>query len=74
MSLRNLLNTESGYNDGVVAPIFHFATQVLETRDENSGVEALADMVAAAAYAILVGVVIGAATALAAKKALGQGS
>lgn len=31
-------------------------------------------MVAAAAYTILVGVVIGAVTALAAKKALGQGS
>ncbi|AIF41092.1 hypothetical protein HX89_09185 [Dermacoccus nishinomiyaensis] len=54
-------------------PIFLFATQLLETRDDNSGVEALADMVAAA-YAILVGVVIGAATAFAAKQALGQGS
>lgn len=31
-------------------------------------------MVAAAAYAILVGVVLGAATAFAAKQALGQGS
>lgn len=58
--VRNLLNIESGYNDGVVAPIFVFALTLAGTKSHASTPsEALAEAVPASLKAIAVGVVVG---------------
>lgn len=68
--LRNLLNVEAGYNDGIVSPLFIFALVLAEARSEaDTPLEALGAAVPQAVKAILIGVAVGAALALAANAA-----
>jgi len=68
--VRNLLNVEAGYNDGIVSPLFIFALVLAEkTSRADTPLEALGAAVPEAAIAILVGLAVGAALALAANAA-----
>lgn len=63
--VRHILNVESGYNDGVVAPIFVFALTLAGNHEKaKTPLEALQTAVPAAVLALVVGVVIGVAAAL----------
>ena len=58
--LRDLLNVESGLNDGLVAPIFLFCLAAAKAQDSSHiAVTALADAVPAVLVAIAVGTVVG---------------
>lgn len=62
--LRHLLNIESGYNDGIIAPIFIFAlTLAGDHKHAASPAEALEMAVPSALWAALAGSVIGLITA-----------
>ncbi|QFU92476.1 sodium:proton antiporter [Amycolatopsis sp. YIM 10] len=64
--VRTVLNVESGYNDGVVAPIFLFALILAGSRSQaKTPLDALKEAVPAALLAILAGLVVGAVTAVA---------
>ncbi|AUI59720.1 sodium:proton antiporter [Amycolatopsis sp. BJA-103] len=64
--VRHLLNVESGYNDGVVAPVFIFALTLAGSRNQaNTPGEALQTAIPAALLAVLAGSVIGAVAAVA---------
>jgi NhaP-type Na+/H+ or K+/H+ antiporter len=63
--VRDVLNVEAGYNDGIVSPVFIFALAVAGDRsDASTPMEALGSAVPHAIKAILVGVAVGAALAL----------
>ncbi|OBK74514.1 sodium:proton antiporter [Mycobacterium sp. 1274761.0] len=63
--VRNVLNVEAGYNDGVVSPVFIFALTLAGDRTHASTpVEALGSAMPQAIKAIVVGVAVGAALAL----------
>ena len=63
--VRNLLNVEAGYNDGIVSPIFIFALAVAGDRSHaDSPIAALGSAVPQAVKAIVVGAVVGSALAL----------
>lgn len=68
--VRNLLNVEAGYNDGVVSPLFIFAL-VLADQDTRADtpLQALEAAVPQAAKAIIIGLLVGTALALAANGA-----
>ncbi|WP_193046374.1 cation:proton antiporter domain-containing protein [Mycolicibacterium baixiangningiae] len=68
--VRNVLNVEAGYNDGIVSPVFIFAL-VLADQDTRADtpLQALGAAVPQAAKAIVVGLVIGALLAVAANAA-----
>ncbi|MDQ6896909.1 MAG: cation:proton antiporter [Actinomycetota bacterium] len=58
--LRHLLNVESGYNDGAVAPIFLFCLAAAPTREgESPDLGALLSAVPALVGAVVVGVAVG---------------
>jgi NhaP-type Na+/H+ or K+/H+ antiporter len=58
--LRDLLNVESGLNDGLIAPIFLFCLAAAKAQDSSHiAVTALADAVPAVLVAIAVGTVVG---------------
>ncbi|NNG38427.1 sodium:proton exchanger [Flexivirga sp. ID2601S] len=58
--LRGILNLESGYNDGIVAPIFAFGMAWIATGgSEESAGAALGDAIPASVKAVLGGIVIG---------------
>ncbi|GAA0318405.1 cation:proton antiporter [Streptomyces polychromogenes] len=58
--VRNVLNVESGYNDGVVSPLFLFALILAgSTSQAHTPVQALATAVPFAVKALVVGVVLG---------------
>lgn len=60
LRVRHILNVESGYNDGIVAPLFIFALTLAGDHSHADGpVEALETAVPSAVYAILAGGVIG---------------
>jgi NhaP-type Na+/H+ or K+/H+ antiporter len=62
--VRNVLNVESGYNDGVVSPILIFALALAaQSTHANTPMEALSTAVPSALKAILVGSVVGVALA-----------
>ncbi|MFI9379938.1 cation:proton antiporter [Kutzneria sp. NPDC052558] len=62
--VRSVLNIESGYNDGIVSPVFVFAMLVAESGSSASApLDALGTAVSQAAKAIAVGVVLGGAVA-----------
>ncbi|CRZ18899.1 cation:proton antiporter domain-containing protein [Mycolicibacterium neworleansense] len=68
--VRGLLNVEAGYNDGIVSPIFIFALVLAADRTHaETPIDALASAVPHALKAIVVGVVVGAALAVAANHA-----
>ncbi|MEU2234079.1 cation:proton antiporter [Streptomyces vietnamensis] len=59
--VRGVLNVESGYNDGIVSPIFTFALILVGTSTvSNTSTEALATTVPAAVKAIVAGFLLGA--------------
>lgn len=58
--VRTVLNVESGYNDGIVSPLFLFATILAGVSSQNTPAQALATAVPAAVTAIVVGGVVGA--------------
>lgn len=72
--VRNLLNVEAGYNDGIVSPLFIFAL-VLADQDARADtpLQALGAAVPQAAKAIVVGLLVGAVLALAANAAQRRG-
>jgi NhaP-type Na+/H+ or K+/H+ antiporter len=58
--LRDLLNVESGLNDGLIAPIYLFCLAAAKAQDSSHiAVTALADAVPAVLVAIAVGAVVG---------------
>jgi NhaP-type Na+/H+ or K+/H+ antiporter len=58
--LRDLLNVESGLNDGLIAPIFLFCLAAAKAHDSSHvAVTALADAIPAVLVAIAVGTVVG---------------
>lgn len=64
--VRNVLNVEAGYNDGIVSPLFIFALALAGDHSHaETPLDALASAVPQAVKAILVGVAIGAVVALA---------
>jgi NhaP-type Na+/H+ or K+/H+ antiporter len=68
--IRHVLNVESGYNDGIVAPVFIFALTLAGSHTQaNTPVEALQTAVPAAVLAVVVGVLVGGLSALAMNKA-----
>ncbi len=68
--LRNSLNVESGYNDGIVSPLFIFAVAVTEGQDTGGFGQALESAVVASGVAILVGVFLGGIMGIAIKHAI----
>lgn len=69
--LRYLLNTESGYNDGVVAPIFVFALAFYGTSEEHRDpYTAFEHVLPHISFALLVGASVGAISALLCRYAL----
>ena len=59
--VRDVLNIEGGYNDGIISPLFLFALVLAGTTvDADSALEALATAIPFAVKAIVVGLVIGA--------------
>ena len=63
--VRNVLNVEAGYNDGIVSPIFIFALAVAGDRSHaDTPIAALGSAVPQAVKAILVGLAVGSALAL----------
>jgi len=71
--LRGLVNTESGLNDGLIAPLFLVALAVATAAGGDTVVEAAVDAVPALALAILIGGVVGAAAAWILRRALDAG-
>ncbi len=58
--VRNVLNVESGYNDGIVSPIFRFALILAgATTQAHTPVPALGTAVPSAAKALIVGIMLG---------------
>jgi NhaP-type Na+/H+ or K+/H+ antiporter len=73
--VRNVLNVEAGYNDGIVSPVFIFALALAGDRSHAATpMEALGSAVPQAVKAIIVGVVVGAALALLTNAAEGRGA
>lgn len=68
--IRSLLNVEAGYNDGIVSPVFIFAVALAaDGTHAETFVDALASAVPDALKAIVVGVLVGGALAVAANHA-----
>jgi NhaP-type Na+/H+ or K+/H+ antiporter len=68
--VRNLLNVEAGYNDGIVSPIFVFALAIAAHQDgAGSFWHELAAAVPHAVLAIVIGMCVGAGLAVAANAA-----
>lgn len=63
--LRHSLNVESGYNDGIVSPLFIFALAAADGHDDGYLGTAVERAVVASGVAILVGAIIGGAAGLA---------
>ncbi|MEU4807359.1 cation:proton antiporter [Actinosynnema sp. NPDC023587] len=61
--VRTVLNIEGGYNDGIVTPVFLFAMTLAGDRhQERTPLEALATVLPSAVKALVVGLLVGAAT------------
>lgn len=73
--VRDLLNAEAGYNDGIISPIFIFALVLAGTADEpaDSALAALGEAVPHSLKALVVGLAVGAGLALAANLAERRG-
>ena len=61
--LREVLNTESGLNDGLIAPVFLFALAAATAAGDDELAHAAVDAIPAMVIAILVGAAVGAAAA-----------
>ncbi|MCO1574211.1 cation:proton antiporter [Crossiella sp. SN42] len=63
--VRSVLNVESGYNDGIISPLFLFALILAgDQTQQRTPLDALATVLPFAVKALLVGVLFGAALAL----------
>ncbi len=63
--VRDLLNVEAGYNDGIVSPIFIFALALAgDHTDADTPLKAFGEAAPDAVIAVMVGAVVGAAIAL----------
>jgi NhaP-type Na+/H+ or K+/H+ antiporter len=71
--LRQLVNVESGLNDGIVAPVFLFALAAATAAGEDTLKEAAITAVPSLGIAILVGAVVGAAAARLLRRSLDAG-
>jgi NhaP-type Na+/H+ or K+/H+ antiporter len=71
--LRALVNTESGLNDGLVAPVFLVALAAATAAGEEDVAEAALDAIPALVLAIVVGGVVGALAARVLRRALEAG-
>lgn len=71
--LRQLVNVESGLNDGIVAPVFLLALAAATAAGEDSLEEAAIAAVPSLGLAILVGAVVGAAAARVLRRSLHAG-
>lgn len=72
--VRSLLSVESGYNDGIVAPVFLFGLAMLgQGEHADHLLKALQDLVPALAVALVVGAVVGGLLGLGIKSAHAQG-
>jgi sodium/hydrogen antiporter len=71
--LRQLVNVESGLNDGLVAPVFLLALAAATAADGETLAEAAIDAVPALGVAILVGAFVGAAAARVLRRSLEAG-
>lgn len=65
--VRSALNVESGYNDGIVAPVFAVALAAVIAASGKSGSSIVSEAFEAAAIAVAVGVAAGAGYGLAAR-------
>jgi NhaP-type Na+/H+ or K+/H+ antiporter len=73
--VRDVLNVEAGYNDGVVSPVFIFALVLAGDRSHaTTPMAALGSAVPQAVQAIIVGIVVGAALALLTNAAVRRGA
>lgn len=62
--VRNLLNVEAGYKDGILSPVLVFALALAtDVEDKKSAVDAVGPAISEAVKAVLVGLVVGAALA-----------
>lgn len=69
-TVRNTLNVESGYNDGIVSPLFVFALALAGgTNAAAEPISAIEAAVTASVVAVVVGLVIGAASGFAVRRA-----
>jgi NhaP-type Na+/H+ or K+/H+ antiporter len=69
--LRHVVNVESGYNDGIVSPLFLFALAIAGGTDVSNGVlPAIGAAVWASVVAVVVGTVIGGAAGIAIRHAV----
>ncbi|WP_260478560.1 cation:proton antiporter [Kibdelosporangium aridum] len=60
MRVRSVLNVESGYNDGIISPLFLFALILAgDQTQQRTPLDALATVVPFAVKAVVVGVVLG---------------
>lgn len=57
--VRGVLNMESGYNDGIISPLFLFALVLTGGEDKYTPLQALATAIPFVVKAIIVGVVLG---------------
>lgn len=72
--VRSVLNVESGYNDGIVSPLFLFALILAgDTEQKATPLEALTTALPFAVKAIVVGVALGTVLALVIDRAHGAG-
>lgn len=72
--VRDLLNVEAGYSDGIISPIFVFALIVADVEaDAGTAWEAVGDALPHTAKAIVVGLCVGGGLALAADAAQRRG-
>ncbi|MFJ9841364.1 cation:proton antiporter [Kitasatospora sp. NPDC101155] len=71
--VRNALNVEGGYNDGLISPLFTFCVANLVSVKGGSFTELVLNALRGAAYAILAGTVLGVLTAQLARRALDAG-
>ncbi len=71
--LRQLLNTESGLNDGLIAPVFLFCVAAATVAGEDALEEAALDAVPSLAFALLVGLLVGVVAARVLHRSLAAG-
>jgi NhaP-type Na+/H+ or K+/H+ antiporter len=71
--LRQVLNVESGLNDGIVAPVFLFCLAAAPAAGSEVQADAAADAIPALAVALLVGALVGAVSARVLNRAVRAG-
>lgn len=73
LRIRQILNVESGYNDGIVAPLFLVCLAVASAENSLSVSAALGEALLATGAAVIIGAVCGAATTVLSNACLHRG-